>query len=74
MSQISGKPTFINFGQPAPNQLFTAIIWEEHRNKWETEPETLYQNKQVCITGIITEHEGKPQIIVENPRQIEIRY
>ena len=68
--QIDGKPTFINFGQPNPNQDFTAVIWGDNRKKWVQSPEELYTNTEVCVTGRIESHEGTPQIEVISPEQI----
>ncbi|MDZ7660254.1 hypothetical protein [Fodinibius sp.] len=68
--EIDGNLTFLNFGQPHPNQLFTAVIWGEERSKWKTPPEQKYKNRQICVTGSIEMHEGTPQIVVGRPEQI----
>lgn len=47
-----GKPTFLNLGQPYPNQVFTVVIWEDDRPKFGR-PEIEFENKQVCVTGRI---------------------
>lgn len=73
LPQIGGKPTFLNFGRPDPNQLFTVVIWGENRNKWEQPPEQIYLNRNICSSGVIEEHKGIPQIIVEQPGQIELQ-
>lgn len=65
------KPTFIDFGPPHPNQLFTALIWGEYRDKFDYVPESLF-GKTICVSGTITEHKGKPEIKVSDPSQIEI--
>ena len=65
------KPTFIDFGPPHPNQLFTALIWGEHRDKFDYLPEGLL-GKTICVSGTITEHKGKPEIKVSEPSQIRI--
>lgn len=65
------KPTFIDFGPPHPNQLFTALIWGEHRGKFDYVPETLL-GKTICVTGTITEYKGKAEIKVSDPAQIRI--
>lgn len=70
---VGGKPTFLNLGQPYPDQFFTVVIWEDHRNKWDTPPEQWYVNKKICVSGMIETHKGTPQIIVENPGQIEVQ-
>jgi hypothetical protein len=66
-----GKPTFLNLDQPYPSQVFTIVIWGENREKFGT-PEETYHDKRVCVTGKITEYGGAPEIVVSNPRSIEI--
>jgi DNA/RNA endonuclease YhcR with UshA esterase domain len=65
------KPTFIDFGPPHPNHLFTALIWGEYRDRFDYAPETLY-GKTICVSGTITEHKGKPEIKVNDPSQIQV--
>jgi len=65
------KPTFIDFGPPHPNQLFTALIWGEHRINFDYDPLTLL-GKTICVTGTITEFKGKPEIKVSDPAQIRV--
>jgi hypothetical protein len=65
------KPTFIDFGPSHPNQLFTALIWGEYRDRFDYAPESLY-GKKVCVSGTITEHKGKPEIKVSEPSQIRL--
>jgi hypothetical protein len=65
-----GKPTFLNLDKPYPNQIFTVLIWGDSREKFGT-PEEKYRDKQVCVTGKITEYRGKPEIVVSDPRSIE---
>ena len=65
------KPTFIDFGPPHPNQVFTALIWGEYRDRFDYAPESLF-GKTICVPGTITEHKGKPEIKVTNPSQIRL--
>ena len=65
------KPTFIDFGPPHPNQVFTALIWGEYRDKFDYVPESLL-GKRICVSGTITEHKGKPEIKVTEPSQIRV--
>ena len=65
------KPTFIDFGPPHPNHLFTALIWGENRDKFDYVPESLF-GKTICVSGTITEHKGKPEIKVSEPSQIRV--
>ena len=65
------KPTFIDFGPPHPNQLFTALIWGEYRDRFDYVPESLL-GKTICVSGTITEYKGKAEIKVSDPAQIRI--
>lgn len=71
-SSSKGRPTFINLDKPYPNQVFTIVIWGENRSKF-TNPETAYQDKQVCVTGTITEYRKSPQIEARSPNDIKLR-
>jgi hypothetical protein len=66
-----GKPTFLNLDKPYPSQVFTILIWGENREKFGT-PEEKYRDKQVCVTGKVTEYRGEPEIVVSDPQNIEI--
>lgn len=72
VQEIGGQPTFINLGQPHPDQHFTVVIWGDDRLRWRASPEQMYSNRNICVTGRIELHEGTPQIIAENPDQISV--
>lgn len=36
-------------------------------------PEVLFNGKTVCVTGLIVDYRGKPEIVVEDPSQIVIQ-
>jgi hypothetical protein len=67
---VSGKPTFINFGKPYPNHVFSVAIGEEDRAKFDNCPEKLLADKDVCVTGLIEMYDGKPLMIVKDPSQV----
>src|SRR3977135_2721409 len=48
--QARGRPTFLDFGKPYPNAIFTALILGSDRAKFGT-PETGVQGKQGRATG-----------------------
>lgn len=73
ITEIEGKPTFLNFGKPYPNQVFTAVIWDENRSKWDTPPHRNFEKRQVCVVGTIEMHEGTPQIIIAVPEQVQLQ-
>lgn len=73
---IGGEPTFLNFCRPYPDHCFTALIWGGHRQEFIDclggQPEDVLLNQQVCVTGLIEEHKGKPEIILTACDQLEV--
>lgn len=63
---------FLNFEKPYPNQCFTAVIFSSDQYKFVGYPEKYYEDKTVRIRGEIKEYQGKPEIILKDPSQIEI--
>jgi hypothetical protein len=68
-SSSKGQPTFLNLDEPYPKEVFTILIWGSDRTKFGA-PETKYGNARVCVTGKITSHREKPEIIATEPSQI----
>ena len=66
---LKSQPTFLDFGKPYPEQLFTAVIFGTNRAKFGT-PETALQGKRVCVSGSIREYRGRPEIILSDPSQL----
>ena len=65
-----GSPTFLNFDQPYPNEVFTLLIWGSDRSKFG-DPETSYRGKRICITGKISDYKGVPEIAANAPSQVK---
>ncbi len=70
---IRGRPTFLNFGSPYPDQDFTAVIWGDVRARFERPPEQAFEGREVCVEGTITRYRGTPQIVVDDPARIRLR-
>lgn len=70
-ARVENTPTFLNVGARYPNQLLTIVIWGDVRKKFEVKPEEQFKDKDVCITGRITEFQGKPQIVINSPWQLK---
>ena len=66
----NGSPTFLNFDKPYPNHPFVVVIWGSDRSNFSNNPEVFYKGKDVCVDGLIETYKGKPQIIVDDPSQI----
>lgn len=67
---VEGKPTFINFGHPYPNHVFSIAIMGVDRAKFDNAPEDLFEGKSVCVTGLIESYDYKPLIVVRDKAQI----
>ncbi|MDP2855732.1 MAG: thermonuclease family protein [bacterium] len=63
---------FLNFEKPYPNQCFTSMIFSSDQYKFVQNPEKYYSQKTVRIRGEIKEYQGKPEIILKDPSQIEV--
>lgn len=67
-----GGLTLINLGAAFPKQLLTVVIYKADLAKF-TEPENTYLNKKVCVTGKLVLYNDKPQIVINEPIQIDLR-
>ena len=70
-SHNSGTACFLNFHRNFTRYM-SLVIFENSFRKFPFQPEKFYLNKMVRVRGKIKEYEGKPEIVIENPRQIEI--
>ncbi|MBC7349235.1 MAG: OB-fold nucleic acid binding domain-containing protein [Candidatus Aminicenantes bacterium] len=67
----TGKVCFLNFHRNW-RRYFTAVIFASDFHRFPQPPEKLYLNREVRVYGRIREYQGKPEIIVNRPEQIEI--
>ena len=61
--------TLLNLGGAFPKQTLTVVVNKADLANFKESPEKLYLNKKLCITGKITEYNGKPQILATRPEQ-----
>jgi len=66
------QTVFLNFEKAYPNQCLTGVIFSSDQDKFGKKPEEYYLDKVVRIKGKIKEYQGKPEIILKDPAQIEI--
>lgn len=64
--------TFIDLGARYPDAPLTVVILAKDRANFPQSPETLYADKQICVTGVIKEYKGKLEIDVEAPKEIVV--
>ena len=66
------KVTFINVGSAYPNAPLTLVIFAKDLVNFNDTLAKLYNNKSICVTGIIKEYKGKAEIIVNKEDQIKV--
>ncbi|MBI5395858.1 MAG: hypothetical protein HZA91_11220 [Verrucomicrobia bacterium] len=67
----TGKVCNLNFSSNWRRD-FSAVIFAGSFSKWPGDIEGPYRGQKVRITGTVTEYQGRPQIVVSEPSQIEI--
>jgi micrococcal nuclease len=72
MDSAKTKPTLLNFDRPFPDHTFSVMIRDADRAKFSGPPEMLFTGKTVCVTGVILDFRGKPEIVVSDPSQIVV--
>jgi hypothetical protein len=72
LDRAERKPTLLNVGGFYPAQKLTVVIFEEDRKNFPPKPEEYFSNAQVCISGVVIDYSGKPEIVVKNSKQLEI--
>jgi hypothetical protein len=68
VQQLGKGSTFLNMGGKYPNQAFTAFIPSGSSAQFPQAQQ--YQGRIVSVSGKITLHKGKPEIVVTSPAQL----
>lgn len=69
--KTTDKVTYINVGAKYPNAPLTIIIFKKDLEaNFKEQPEKLYGNQHICVTGVVKEYKGKTEIIVTTPEDI----
>lgn len=72
-SYNSGKAVFLNSNSLYQSPRgFTAVIFVPIDPSFPDNPAAFYKNKTIEVSGKITLHEGRPEIVLERPDQIRI--
>ncbi|OGF46048.1 MAG: hypothetical protein A2231_12405 [Candidatus Firestonebacteria bacterium RIFOXYA2_FULL_40_8] len=71
-SFASGKLVTFKFYKNFQTTL-TLVIFPKYFEIFPDEPEKYYLNQKVRITGFLKKYSGKPEVILYNPKQIEVR-
>jgi len=49
------------------------VLFEKYYDIFPDLPEKYYLNQKVRVTGFLEKYKNKPEIILYNPKQVEIR-
>jgi micrococcal nuclease len=49
------------------------VIKGKSRDKFSISPEIAFRDKTICVTGVISNYNGKPEIVVTDPEQIKVK-
>jgi len=63
---------FINVGARYPNNPLTIVIFPGDMQNFNKGLE-VYEDKNICVTGIVKEYKSKPEIIITGPQDISIQ-
>lgn len=72
VSTGKSETTFINFGEPFPNNSFSLVIFQKDAESFSYKPAEFLDNKKLCITGKVEMYKGKPEIIITNEKHIRV--
>ena len=64
--------SFINLGAAYPNAPLTVVIFAKDSVNFKEPLSALYENKKICVTGILSLYKGKTQIVVSKRKEIEV--
>jgi PLD-like domain len=67
----TNKACFLEFGKHPNNNLYL-VIFSENIHKFKDAPEQYFKGKHIKALGKISEYRGRPQIIISDPKQIEL--
>lgn len=67
----SGTVCFLNFDRDYKRTL-TLVMFQKRFAAFPPNPERHFKGKTVRVTGIVTRHGGRPEIVLERPEQIAI--
>lgn len=69
----NNAPTLLNMGAAFPNSPITIMIPGSVRLQMGIAPEVQWREKNVCVIGTVILFKNKPEIIVYNTTQIEVK-
>ena len=73
-SNTASQRIYLNMGREYPNHTFTGLIWySSNKDNFDGRPDKKYRKKNICISGVITSYNERPQIQIDFENQIKIK-
>lgn len=66
------KPTVLDINNSYGQTKVNVVIWDDERKNFSKEPEQLYNNRDVCISGVVQLYNNIPQIVIHDKSQIKV--
>lgn len=63
-----GGETYLNFGAEYPNQVFSVVVPADHADQFPKVHDL--EGRVVRVSGVVKLHKGKPEIVVEQAKQL----
>ena len=73
LDRSTDSNTLLNAGGGYPNAPLTILIKMHARRQFKNPPEIFFKDKEVCVTGKIILYKDKPEIVVYEERQIQMK-
>jgi hypothetical protein len=70
--KINESPAFLDMGATYPNSTFTVLIGDSDAQKFDYDLKYLV-DRDVCVTGVVSVYNNKPEMLVADPAQIAIK-
>ncbi len=68
----SSRPTLIYIGSGTASSQMNIVINPGDLKNFPYKPEEYLTNKTVCVSGKVTDQNGKPEIVVRGPENIRV--
>jgi hypothetical protein len=62
----------LNVGADFPDNPFTLVVYQKDRKNFNYDPSEFLVGKNFCTTGKIVEFKGKPQIVLNSEKDIQL--
>lgn len=65
--------TLLNVGEDFPDNPITFVVYAKDRKNFSYDPAEFLVDKTVCAIGKLVEFKGKPQIVLNSEKNVEIQ-